>query len=95
MNEIEYELNLDNASETDVKFSNMQKQIDGACESMNKVRKKLFAENGEMKKLYQKLTNEMEDLREQVRRLQSEKVEWVYGTGDCLFDVRESKQASG
>lgn len=96
MSAIQYELNMENQSEIDVKFSNIQKQVDAACASMDKVRRKLFAENGEMKKLHQKLIIEIDDLREQLRRLQDEnkKVEWVYGEGDSLFNVRESKQIS-
>ncbi len=92
---VQMEFNINNDSATDVKLSLMQKQIDEMHESMGKVRRKLFGEMGEMKKLYTELKAENEGLKMQLKELKNEKTEWVYTKEDCLFDVQESRQACG
>ena len=95
MNGIQLEFNVDNESESDVKFSLMQKQIDVMNESMGKVRRKLFGEMSEMKKNYQELKNENEALKQQLKEIKNEKDEWYYTKEGALFGVRESQAACG
>lgn len=92
---MQLEFNLENKSESDVKLDQMQKQIDTAVESMGKVRRKLFSEMGELKKIMAELKVENETLKTQVRELKNEKIEWQYQKTDCLFDVREPAVAFG
>lgn len=93
MNAIQLEFNLENESETDVKHSIMQKQLDEMHESMGKVRRKLFSEMGEMKKLYICLKNENDELKRKLKDIRNEKTEWIYTKENYLFDVRENKEA--
>ncbi len=88
MNELQLEFNLTDASDSDVKLSYMQKQIDAMSESMGKVRRKMFADLGEMKKQLLEMKAENELLRTQLREYTSEKTEWQYGKDDYLFQVK-------
>jgi len=92
---MQLEFNLENKSEADVKLANMQKQIDEAIESMGKVRRKLFSEMGTLKKELAELKLENQTLKEKVRTLSDEKIDWEYKKADCLFDVREPQVAFG
>lgn len=84
MSAIQLEFNLDDADEYDIRLSCMQRQIDAIGESMGKVRRKLFAELGEVKKVCFMLQQENESLK---GMLKSEKVEWKYSVNDKLFEV--------
>jgi hypothetical protein len=95
MNVIQLEFNIKNESDDELKFSLMQKQINDMHESMGKVRRKLFSEMGEVKKLYQELKVENERLRMKLKEINNEKTEWIYTTEDSLFDVRERQEACG
>ena len=94
-NTMQLELNLENRAEADVKLANMQKQIDDAIESMGKVRRKLFSQMGELKKELSEIKGENDFLKEKIRNLSNEKIEWEYKKADCLFDVREPELACG
>lgn len=94
MIEIQLELNIENKDPKDFQLDCMQKQIDLMNESMGKVRKKLFSEISEMKKLYLNLHKENEELKTIIRKINHEKTEWVYTQGDYLFDVREYQAAA-
>jgi hypothetical protein len=83
MNSIQLEFNLEDLSEKDLALLQMQKQIDAACESMNKVRKKMFSELGEMKRSIAILQQENIELRQKLK----ERTEWNYQKDDCLFDA--------
>lgn len=92
---MQLEFNLENKSKADVKLACMQKQIDNTIESMGKVRRKLFSQMGELKKEMAELKVENESLKEKVRLLNDEKIEWEYKKEDCLFDVQEPVVAFG
>lgn len=87
MNAIQLEFNLINESESDIKLSCMQKQIDEMKESMGKVRRKLFSQMGEIQKLCLSLKTENEDLRSQLKELKNEKAQWIYNEKDSLFAI--------
>ncbi len=87
---IQLELNLQDKSFEEMTLISMQKQLDAMSESMGKVRRKLFGEMGEMKKLYAALFQENETLRSKINSLTQEKTEWIYGNGECLFEQKEA-----
>ena len=95
MNAIQLEFNLDCENKEDLKFSQMQKQINEMNDSMGKVRRKIFNEVGELKKLVYELKRENEELKVEVKRLRNEKTEWLYAQGDYLFDVRKNEKVAG
>jgi hypothetical protein len=78
MIEVQLELNIQNAPESDVRLALMQKQIDGIHDSMGKVRRRIFAEVSEMKKLYVSLQQENEMLKNELALLKDQKTEWLY-----------------
>ncbi len=90
MPEIQLEFNLDNKSAQEIELSIMKKQIDQMSESMGKVRRCLFAEMGQMKKLYIQLQKENIDLKATLRELMNEKPEWVYAQDGCLFELQQA-----
>lgn len=57
-------LNLDNVSEQEHHLAMMQRQIDELVESMGKVRRKMFAELGEVKRICADLKEENAHLRQ-------------------------------
>lgn len=79
------ELNLEDKNNEDLKLFHMQKQLDAMNESMGKVRRKLFSELTEMKKLLGLITQENESLKVTVHKLQNQKQEWAYTQDDFLF----------
>lgn len=95
MTNIQLEFNINNISESEMKLLIMQKQLDEMNESMGKVRRKLFSEMGEVKKVCHNLQIQNEELRLKLKELKNEKTEWIYKTGDNLFDVRECQTACG
>ena len=88
MDATQLELNLQDLSPEQMKMHQMQAQIDAACDSMGKVRRKLFAEWGEAKKEIQALRQENAELRQKLAP-QSPKVDWVYGHGEHLFALHQ------
>ncbi len=95
MTAVQLEFNIENKSDEELRFDNMQKQIDIFCDSMGKVRKKLFAEQGELKKLCAKLATENQQMKDILDKINHEKIEWIYKTEDgCLFDVRRAEVAA-
>lgn len=93
MDPIQLELNFQEKSFEEMTLISMQKQLDAMSESMGKVRRKLFGEMGEMKKLYAVLFQENEQLKSQIRTLAPQKTEWIYGNGENLFDICDQKQS--
>jgi hypothetical protein len=69
MNAIQLELNLDCVSQEAMEMLYMQKQVNEVHLSVNKVRRKLFAEIGELKKSLAEIQLENLQLKEQVREL--------------------------
>lgn len=86
MNAIQLELNIDNRSREDMRLYYMQMQLDAACESMDRTRKKLFAELGQLKKQYADLVRANAELKASLR---TEKQEWRYLDNDCLFEISD------
>ncbi|MFI5420119.1 MAG: hypothetical protein ACHQ1H_04050 [Nitrososphaerales archaeon] len=62
--EIQLEFNFDNKTPDELRLSLMQAQIDQMGDSMGKVRRKMFAELGEMKKVCAVLQQENDELKE-------------------------------
>jgi regulator of replication initiation timing len=83
--DFQLELNLEDMNGEDMKLHHMQKQLDAMNESMGKVRRKLFSELTEMKKLLGLMCQENESLKISVHNLKQEKQEWIYGHDDFLF----------
>ena len=92
---IQLEFNMKNESEVELKFSEMQKQLNEMNESMGKVRRKLFAEMGELKKLLHEMKMENENMRNKLNEFSNEKTEWVYKSGDKLFELVKAQEACG
>ena len=87
---IQLELNFQDKSFEEMTLISMQNQMDAMQESMHKVRKKLFGELGEVKKLYASLFAENETLKIKINSLSNENTEWFYKTEDALFEERKS-----
>ncbi len=86
---MQLELNFQENSCQKVPEIPFQQQLNLMNESMGKVRRKLFAEIGEVKKLYANLLAENESLKLQIRQIVSEKTEWVYDRDGFLFDMKD------
>lgn len=89
MSAVQLEFNLDDADEYDIRLSCMQKQLDAMNESMGKVRRKIFAEVGELKKLVMVLQDDNEMLKNRLNVLQNHNTEWVYTQNQLLFSIKE------
>jgi hypothetical protein len=89
-NTMQLEFNLENLSPEQLTLSVMQNQLHVMNESMGKVRRKLFAELGEVKKLYAEMKNENESLKSKINTLHHEKTEWLYQTNESLFEISAS-----
>ena len=85
MEATQLELNLQDLSPSELKMHQMQAQIDAACDSMGKVRRKLFAEWDAAKKEIQALRQENAALREKFALTNKSTTEWIYGHGEHLF----------
>lgn len=85
---IQLEFNIEDKTDDQVKFDLMQKQIDAMNDSMGKVRRKIFSEVGDLKKLVFGLQQENETLKNQLNMMQNIKTEWVYSQDNELFKVK-------
>ncbi len=84
---MQLELNLQEKSLHQMTLDSMQKQIELMHESMHKVRRKLFGEMSELKKLCASLSQENEMLKSQISELVPPKTEWLYQTEEALFEL--------
>jgi hypothetical protein len=92
--DVQLEFNLECKSDEELRAELMQKQIDALSDSLTKVRKKLFAEVGALKKVLGEVLIENDHLKDILRKDKHGKTEWLYKTEDgCLFDVREPQEA--
>jgi septation ring formation regulator EzrA len=91
MNAVQLKFNINNESNEDFRFSSMQKQIDDMNESMGKIRRKLFSQMGDLKKICEVLRKENEKLKNVIKEMKNEKFEWTYEKDYCLFDVQENQ----
>lgn len=82
---VQLEFSIQDENEADAKIQFLQKQIDTMSESMDKVRRKLFAQMGEIQKLCQTLKQENQELRLALLNKNSEEEIWEYGQGEHLF----------
>lgn len=87
MHEIQLQLDIGAESLQDKKLLAMQSQIQLMNESFGKVRRKLFAEMNEIKKLYLQMKQENRELREQLRAIGHPSTQWTYSVGESLFEV--------
>lgn len=88
------EFNIEDKSLEEMKFYYMQKQIDAMVDSMGKVRRKLFSEMTEFKKIFYELKKENEELKSQLNILNNKKTEWSYSQNGNLFELKEYKEAA-
>lgn len=93
--EIQLEFNFENRTPEEMTLYTMQKQVDKICLSMEKVRKKLFAEMGEVKKVCALMKQENDDLKSKLQEFTNVKTEWTYGQDGCLFDARKHQEIAG
>lgn len=91
MGAIQLELKLDDKTDLETKVRHMELQVAAMEESMGKVRRKLFAQMGEIQKLCVALYAENQHLKSIVTGKDSDKVEWIYGQNGCLFSVLGEK----
>ncbi|MEN6512242.1 MAG: hypothetical protein ABFD00_10500 [Chloroherpetonaceae bacterium] len=82
---IQLEFNLENKTNEEIQLSILQKQVDQMNDSMGKVRRKLFSELGEVKKICSELQQENYDLKNLIKELKNEKTSWLYKTEGRLF----------
>jgi hypothetical protein len=90
---MELEFNFENKTPEQLKLDEMQKQLDQMDESMGKVRRRLFSELSQVKKLYEELQSENEILKSMIKEKKNEKTQWTYGQEGYLFYVSEHQKA--
>ena len=84
MKNIQLEFNLDEKDPQNLELYVIQKQIDSMNESMGKMRRKLFAEMGELKKTIAILQKENAFLRSKI-----DNPEFEYDVEGKLFDIKQ------
>lgn len=89
MEAVQLELNIKEETAEGVRLSLMQSQIDAMNDSFGKVRRRLFAELGELKKTCFLLQTENENLKTKMRKITNEETQWTYHEDYSLFDVRQ------
>lgn len=85
MSAIQLEFNLNNLSAEAVICSQIQ-------ESVRKMQKKLFCEVSTLKKENGKLQFELALIKEDLRKVKGESVEWEYLQNEKLFDIKVINQ---
>lgn len=81
--EVQLELNLENLDKTDMRIREMEERFSALSDSMGKVRRRLFQDMGELKKLVAFLQAENSELKAAVRQ----KLEYEYLKDDYLVRV--------
>lgn len=82
---LQLEMNLEDRNTEEMRIYHLQKQLDSISESLGKVRRKMFCEITEVKRICSKVMQENEELRSLINRLNDAKKEWVYTQDDFLF----------
>jgi hypothetical protein len=85
VNAFQLKFDFDEDDKIDMRLKEMQLQLNAMTETNMKVRKKLFAETGELKKLVISLKIKNEMLERQIREATGKKEEWSYLSEDSLF----------
>lgn len=93
MKELQLEFNLDNKTPYEVKISQLENQVYEISTSLGKVRRRLFSELGQMKKLYLELQKENQELKNILQDREHEPTQWRYAENDYLFDIQEHNKA--
>jgi hypothetical protein len=86
---IQLEFNIQDESEDAAKMRFLQKQIDTLNESMGNLRRKLFAQVGQLEKICQVLKLENQELKKTMQCKCNEQIEWEYGQGEHLFLMKQ------
>ena len=86
--DVQLEFNLEDKTPEELKVYYLQKQIQEMNESLGKMRRRMFAEIGELKKVFANVLSENELLKSQMKELKNEREEWTYKENGSLFDVR-------
>jgi hypothetical protein len=83
---IQLEFDIENKCDVERKIDYMEKHIAALDNSLTSVRKRLFAEVNQLRKMCDKLNRENHDLR---YKIVGEKIEWNYESDEVLFEVVE------
>jgi len=81
--EVQLKLNLDNLDKTDLRIREMEERFNALSDSMGKVRRRMFQELGEVKKMVAFLQAENSELKAAIRQ----KLEYEYLKDDYLVRV--------
>jgi len=86
---IQLEFNIDEKITLEKKIEILQKQFSQHELSSNSVRKKLFAENSELKNKCAEMSIQITELKELLLRITNEQINWAYGQEGCLFNAQK------
>ena len=89
--EAQLEISVENKIQEETPFSLMQKQFEELADSMGKVRRKLFGELAEMKKVFVTIQKENEDLKAMLKEIKNEQ-NYTHRQDGCEFDVSEHQK---
>ena len=87
MNPIQLEFDLNNDAGKNPELISLRQEMEAMKESVGKVRRKMFAELGEMKKSYFAVYVELEKAKDDLRKLKNERTDWIYKEGEYLFQI--------
>jgi len=93
--DIQLEFNLEDKTPEELKIYYLEKQMHEMHESLGKMRRRMFAEIGELKKVFAKVLSENELLKSKVMELKNEREDWTYGQDGYLFNVRGAEENRG
>lgn len=85
MNAIQLEFNIDNKTPAEMEIQYMKQLLTEMNDSMGKVRRKLFADMGELKKICHDLKTENLALKTALEG--SKQIDWTYDKPEYLFDI--------
>lgn len=87
---MQLEFMLKDQSPVESKFEFVEKQVNEIRLSSERVRKSMYAQLNELKKLCYLQKAEIEKLKHEYEKYGFQKREWVYGQEDDLFTLREA-----
>lgn len=90
--EVQLEFNFDNKTPDQMTLHLMQQQIDKIFTTTEKVRKRLFAELGDVKKSCFVLQQENQELKSILKEMGYAKSQYTYGQEYSLFDVQKHRE---
>ena len=86
------EFSISNETELELRLKEMEKHLEEMHQTVDKVRKRLFSEIGNLKYLLEEMRLENFSLKETIRRMTDEKTPWVYKQKDNLFDLGDCQE---